>query len=221
STEARRPAATCHKEHEGCSGGPSRASTHEGRTMGKYSEVFVGIDTAKRKHAVAIADAGRDGETRYLGEIDSAPATVERVIKKLASKYEKVRVCYEAGPTGYGLYRQIITLGHECTVVAPSLIPKKARRSGISSGRGTQRPRTFAKSVSSFFHFCCVMAESIAGASIGPRPMHAGSPHRRSSIRRNRSSFKTPSTRLRIALAGYTASRSSYMPLYRTVRWRQ
>jgi hypothetical protein len=48
------------------------------------------------------------------------------VIKKLASKYEKVRVCYEAGPTGYGLYRQIITLGHECTVVAPSLIPKKA-----------------------------------------------------------------------------------------------
>jgi hypothetical protein len=53
--------------------------------MGKYSEVFVGIDTAKKKHAVAIADAGRDGETRYLGEIGSAPATVERVIKKLAS----------------------------------------------------------------------------------------------------------------------------------------
>jgi hypothetical protein len=64
-------------------------------------------------------DAGRDGETRYLGEIDSAPATVERVIKKLASKYEKVHVCYEAGPTGYGLYWHIITLGHECTVVAP------------------------------------------------------------------------------------------------------
>jgi len=93
--------------------------------MGKCSEVFVGIDTAKRKHAVALADTGRDGETRYLGEIDSAPATVERVIKKLAGKYEKVRVCYEAGPTGYGLYRQIGALGHECTVVAPSLIPKK------------------------------------------------------------------------------------------------
>jgi hypothetical protein len=77
--------------------------------MGKYSEVFVEIDTAKKKDAVAIADAARDGETRYLGEIDSAPATVERMIKKLASKYEKVRICYEAGPTGYGLYRQIIT----------------------------------------------------------------------------------------------------------------
>jgi len=94
----------CHKEREGCSDGPSGASTHEGPTTGKYSEVFVGIDTAKKKHAVAIADAGRDGETRYLGEIDSAPATVERVIKKLTSKYE-VRICYEAGPTGYGFYR--------------------------------------------------------------------------------------------------------------------
>jgi transposase len=93
--------------------------------MGKYSEVFVGIDTAKNKHAVAVADGGRDGEVRYFGEIDSAPVTVERVLKKLASKYEKVRVCYEAGPTGYGLYRQVLALGHECKVVAPSLIPKK------------------------------------------------------------------------------------------------
>jgi transposase len=61
--------------------------------MGKYSEVFVGIDTAKKEHAVAIADAGRDGETRHPGEIDSAAATIERVINRLASKHEKVRVC--------------------------------------------------------------------------------------------------------------------------------
>jgi transposase len=85
----------------------------------------VRIDTAKKKHAVAIADAGRDGETRCLGEIDSAQATVARVIKKLASKYEKVRVFYEAGPTGYGLYWQIRALGQEWTVVTPSMIPKK------------------------------------------------------------------------------------------------
>jgi transposase len=54
--------------------------------MGKYSEVFVGIDTGEKKHAVAITDAGRDGQTRYLGEIDSAPATVERVIKKVGKQ---------------------------------------------------------------------------------------------------------------------------------------
>jgi hypothetical protein len=45
-----------------------------GRTMEQYTEAFVGIDTAKNKHALAIADPGRDGEIRYLGEIDSAPA---------------------------------------------------------------------------------------------------------------------------------------------------
>ena len=41
--------------------------------MGKYSEVFARIDTAKKKHAVGIADSGRDEETRCLGEIDRAP----------------------------------------------------------------------------------------------------------------------------------------------------
>ena len=53
--------------------------------MKKYSEAFVGFDTAKKKHAVAVADGGRDGEVRYLGEIDSSPATIEKVIGKLAA----------------------------------------------------------------------------------------------------------------------------------------
>src|SRR5574341_769574 len=98
---------------------------HGRRTMEKYSELFIAFDTAKKKHAVAIADAGRDGEIRFLGAIDSAPATVARVIGKLAGRYEKLHVCYEAGPTGYGLYRQVRALGHDCTVVAPALIPRK------------------------------------------------------------------------------------------------
>jgi len=94
--------------------------------MKQYSEAFVGFDTAKKKHAVAIADVGREGEIRYLGEIDSSSAAVERMIRKLAGRYEELHFCYEAGPTGYGLYRQVRGLGHPCTVVAPSLIPKKS-----------------------------------------------------------------------------------------------
>jgi transposase len=43
-----------------------------------------------------------------------------------AAKYRHLTFCYEAGPTGYGLYRLLKTLGHECLVVAPSLVPKKA-----------------------------------------------------------------------------------------------
>jgi transposase len=93
--------------------------------MQQYTEAFVGIDTAKKKHALAIADPGRDGETRYLGEIDNAPAAVQRMIRKLARRYEKLYFCYEAGPTGYGLYRQVRALGHDCIVVAPSLVPKR------------------------------------------------------------------------------------------------
>ena len=93
--------------------------------MKQYTEAFVGIDTAKNKHALAIADPGRDGKIRYLGEIDSAPAAVERMIRKLAGRYEKLYFGYEAGPTGYGLYRQVRALGHDCIVVAPSLVPKR------------------------------------------------------------------------------------------------
>jgi transposase len=46
-------------------------------------------------------------------------------VKKLAGKYRQLTFCYEAGPTGYELYRLIKSLGHDCVVVAPSLIPKK------------------------------------------------------------------------------------------------
>ena len=48
-----------------------------------------------------------------------------KLVRKMADRYETVHFCYEAGPTGYGLYRQIQSLGHECTVVAPSLIPRR------------------------------------------------------------------------------------------------
>src|ERR1700748_3532315 len=97
-----------------------------GRIMMALKEVFVGIDVAKLRNAVAIADAGRDGEIRYLGEFDASPESMTRLIRKLATKHDKLHFCYEAGPTGYGLHRRIVALGHDCIVVAPSLIPRRA-----------------------------------------------------------------------------------------------
>ena len=94
--------------------------------MGHHSEAFVGIDTAKLRNAVAIAEAGRRGEVRYLGEVDTSEAATRKLVAGLAAKYRKLTFCYEAGPTGYGLQRLIESLGHTCIVVAPSLIPKKA-----------------------------------------------------------------------------------------------
>jgi transposase len=93
--------------------------------MKRDGEVFVGIDTAKARNAIAVAESGRSGEIRYLGEIDNTPAAVAKLVGKLSERYAAVYFCYEAGPTGYGLYRQIRALGHDCVVVAPSLIPRR------------------------------------------------------------------------------------------------
>jgi transposase len=93
--------------------------------MEQGSEVFVGLDVAKARHAVAVAEDGRLGEVRYFGEIDADPTAVRRMVARLEKRHGRLHFCYEAGPTGYGLYRQLTALGHQCTVVAPSLIPRK------------------------------------------------------------------------------------------------
>lgn len=93
--------------------------------MRDHNEAFVAFDTSKMRNAVAIAEAGRDGEVRFVGEIENTPTATAKLVKKLAGKYQRLTFCYEAGPTGYGLYRQIKNLGHDCMVAAPSLIAKK------------------------------------------------------------------------------------------------
>lgn len=93
--------------------------------MGDHSEVFVAFDTSKLRNAVAIAEAGRAGEVRLLGEIENSAAATVKLVRKLAGRYGRLTFCYEAGPTGYGLYRQIKSLGHDCIVAAPSLIAKR------------------------------------------------------------------------------------------------
>jgi len=90
-----------------------------------HSEVFVAFDTSKLRNAVAIAEGGRRGEVRFLGEIENTEEATSRLVKKLAARHRRLTCCYEAGPTGYGLHRLIESLGHECMVVAPSLIPKR------------------------------------------------------------------------------------------------
>jgi transposase len=78
-----------------------------------------------REQRIAFEELVDGGEVRFVGEIDSADAATRKLVSKLAAKYRSLTFCYEAGPTGYGLYRLIRSLGHECVVAAPSLIPKK------------------------------------------------------------------------------------------------
>jgi len=110
--------------------------------MKQDSVFYVGVDVSKAKHAIAVAEGGRNGEVRYFGEIEARPAAVERFVRKLEKKHPRLHFCYEAGPTGYGLYRQIVELGQRCDVVAPSLIPKRPgervktnRRDAVSLAR--------------------------------------------------------------------------------------
>ncbi|TDW25209.1 transposase [Rhizobium azibense] len=89
------------------------------------SVIFIGLDTSKLKISVAVADGERNGEVRFFGDISSEPASVASMVSKLSRRGAKLHFCYEAGPTGYGLYRQIVELRHDCVVVAPSLVTKR------------------------------------------------------------------------------------------------
>jgi transposase len=86
---------------------------------------FVGLDVHKATIAVSVAEGGRDGEVRHLGRVENRPEVVRRLVERLRRGGQELRVCYEAGPCGYGLHRQLTDLRCPCVVVAPALIPRR------------------------------------------------------------------------------------------------
>lgn len=92
--------------------------------MDKGIKFFVGLDVHKDSITVAVAEAGR-AAARLVGGI----AHDVGKLRKLLGRYGEpgqVQVVYEAGPTGYGLQRELARRGYQCQVIAPSLIPKRA-----------------------------------------------------------------------------------------------
>ena len=98
---------------------------------------YVGLDTHKDTIAVAIADAA-GGKPRYYGEIANTPTALSKLLKDVSPNGEVASYCYEAGPCGYGVYRQISDSGHDCSVVAPSLIPTKPGDRGKTDRRDSE-----------------------------------------------------------------------------------
>ena len=90
----------------------------------KNFSTFIGMDV--HKETIAVAIVGEEGVPRYYGEIMNTPEAIAKLVKKVAGKKDRTAFCYEAGPCGYGVYRQLKGMGYRCDVVAPSLIPKKA-----------------------------------------------------------------------------------------------
>jgi transposase len=77
--------------------------------LGWFTE---GFDTADLKEAKTL--------------LANTAAALDRLVRKLGGEGVRLRFCYEAGPCGYGIQRYLLAHGHECVVVAPSLIPKRA-----------------------------------------------------------------------------------------------
>ena len=85
---------------------------------------YVGLDVHKDSISVAVAYPGR-GDPVYRGEIANTPKALGKLIRRLSPDGEVMSFCYEAGPCGYGIYRQIVSSGHECQVVGSSMGPRK------------------------------------------------------------------------------------------------
>ena len=84
---------------------------------------FVGLDVHRDTIAMAVSEGGPGPETQYLGEYrHDVPAIIKRILA--LGEPGTVQVAYEAGPTGYGLYRSLQAVGIPCLIAAPSKTPQ-------------------------------------------------------------------------------------------------
>ena len=100
--------------------------THNKHTM-KKELLFVGLDVHAKTITLALAEGG-GGEARLYGAIANALHALEKLFGRLKKAHPEMelRVCYEAGPTGFVIARRCAQLRIPCTVVAPSLIPTRS-----------------------------------------------------------------------------------------------
>jgi transposase len=101
-------------------------------------EHYVGLDVHKDTVTVAVADEGRTGEVRIYGKISSDLHAIERALRKIGSDGGVLHVAYEAGPTGFVLYRRLKQLGMDCVVVAPSKTPQEQGKRRKTDRRDAQ-----------------------------------------------------------------------------------
>ena len=91
--------------------------------MGKSSKMYVGMDVHKESIDVA---AGEDdgGEVRHWGKVGGDLESVRKLTRKLESTAKELVFVYEAGPSGFWIYRFLRDRGHACWVVSPGLTPR-------------------------------------------------------------------------------------------------
>jgi transposase len=85
---------------------------------------FIGLDDSKDSIEVAVAEARRGGEIRRWGSIENSPAALRKLVRTLG-RPKTLHCVYEAGPGGYGIYRELRALGADCIVAAPTKTPRR------------------------------------------------------------------------------------------------
>ena len=106
------------------------------------SVVYVGLDVHKDSIEIAVAREGRTPAVRWK-TIPYDGVRLRKALKMLIKDGEVLKACYEAGPTGFGLYRRLQKAGIDCIVVAPSLVP----------GRPGDRVKTDRRDAKRLAHF--------------------------------------------------------------------
>lgn len=92
--------------------------------MQNHSMIFVGLDVHKDSITVACVGAMPDAPVVDIGTIGTQQYAIDRLLATLSGQ-GRLWFAYEAGPCGFWLHRYLQQKGQRCTVVAPSLIPKK------------------------------------------------------------------------------------------------
>jgi transposase len=82
------------------------------------------MDVHKDSISIAVAREGREAAETWK-TLPNDGVRLRKALKHLVNAGEVLRVCYEAGPTGFGLCRNLQKAGIDCVVVAPSLVPGK------------------------------------------------------------------------------------------------
>ena len=108
----------------GAAGGQVTTETTSNEDKHVKTHKYVGLDVHSVDTVIAVADGGRSGEVRVYGKVSSDLHALEKALRKIGGEGVTLHVVYEAGPTGFVVYRRLQQLNIACMVVAPSQTPQ-------------------------------------------------------------------------------------------------